>query len=240
MTPTKWFRAPRARSSSPFPPVGAALLLALCPLGTFAEPPAPAGAPADALAADGPIVLPAPKSFEAAVKLVEDAVGVKGGTIDSHAAPIPFAEGRAFAVDPRITERLLTGSHSIFRKAGLFLFRYERSFGLAGEKDLVGLLATADPRAVIRRMGTAGPKRGVTNAQIVSWLSALEREEAFELFEIGPDYVAGKFLRPPKNPEAIAKRAAKFAPDLVAGHTNPIAGLTDLVGKHRTLYLIWD
>ncbi|ABS27685.1 DUF4253 domain-containing protein [Anaeromyxobacter sp. Fw109-5] len=239
MTPSKWFRAPRARSSSPIPPVGAALLLALSPLGALAEPAVPAGAP-DAVAVDGPIVLPAPKSFEAAVKLVEDAVGVKGGTIDSDAAPIAFAEGRAFAVDPRVAERLLTGSHSTFRKAGVFLFRYERSFGLEGEKDMVGLLATGDQRAVIRRMGTAGPKRGVTNAQVVSWLSALEREEAFELFEIGPDYVAGKFLRAPKHPEAIARRAAKIAPDLVAGHTNPIAGLTDLIGKHRTLYLIWD
>lgn len=237
MTPSTSFRAPRARSRSSVPALGAALLVALCPLAARGEPGAPAGA---LPASDAPIVLPAPKDFAAAVKLVEDAVGVKGGTIDSEAAPIPFTEGRAFAVDTRTAERLLYGSHSTFRKAGIFLFRYERSFGLAGEKDLVGLLATGDPHVVIRRMGTAGAKRGVTNEQIVSWLAALERDEAFELYEIGPDYVAGKFERAPKNPEAIARKAAKIAPDLVLGHTNPIAGLTDLIGTHRTLYLIWD
>ncbi|WP_242345058.1 DUF4253 domain-containing protein [Anaeromyxobacter terrae] len=218
----------------------AAALLALVPLGAGAEPSTAKAAPAASSAEAEPIVLPAPKGFAAAVKLVEDAVGVKGGQMDSEVAPIPLAEGRAFAVDTRTAERLLAGSHSTFRKAGVYLFRYERSFGLAGEKDLVGLLATADPHAVIRRIGTAGPKRHVTSEQIVAWLSALERDEAFELYEIGADYVAGRFQREPKDPEAIARRAVEIAPDLVAGHTNPIAGLADLIGKHRMLYLIWE
>jgi uncharacterized protein DUF4253 len=223
--------------------LAAAALLAMGPLGARAEPstaPAVEAAPEVAAAEAQPIVLPAPKSFAAAVKLVEDAAGVKGGQIDSEVKPIPLAEGRAFAVDTRTAERLLAGSHTTFRKAGVYLFRYERSFGLAGEKDLVGLLATADPNVVIRRIGTAGPKRGVKTEQIVAWLSTLERDEAFELYEIGADYVAGRFQREPKDPEKIARRAAEIAPDLVAGHSNPIAGLTDLIGKHRMLYLIWE
>lgn len=220
----------RARSHAPRA-IAAAAFLAVLPLAARAAAPARKTAP---------IVLSAPKSFAAAVKLVEGATGVKGGQIDSEAAPIPFSEGRAFAVDTRTAERLLAGSHATFRKAGMYLFRYERSFGLAGEKDLVGLLATADPLTVIRRIGTAGPKRGVKTEQIVAWLRALESEEAFELYEIGPDYLSGRFERAPKDPEAIARRAAEIAPDLVAGHSNPIAGLTDLIGKHRTLYLIWD
>ncbi len=233
-------RAHRARSIT----IAVALCLAL-PLAALAEQPAgdaapPTGDAAPPVGDATPIALPAPKSFAAAVKLVEDAVGVKGGQIDCEAAPIPLSEGRAFAIDTHTAERLLAGSHRTFRKAGMFLFRYERSFGLGGEKDLVGLLATADPHAVIRRIGTSGPKRGVTNEQIVAWLRKLEREEAFELYEIGPDYLSGRFERAPKDPEAIARRAAKIAPDLVAGHSNPIAGLTDLIGKHRTLYLIWD
>lgn len=227
-------RAHRARSIT----FAVALCLALFPPFVLAEQ--PAGGAASAAGDATPIALPAPKSFAAAVKLVEDAVGVKGGQIDSDAALIPLSEGRAFAIDTRTAERLLAGSHRTFRKAGMFLFRYERSFGLAEDKDLVGLLATADPHTVIRRIGTAGPKRGVTTEQIVAWLRALERVEAFELYEIGPDYLSGRFERAPKDPEAIARRAAKIAPDLVAGHTNPIAGLTDLIGKHRTLYLIWD
>lgn len=229
MQPTRC-TSDRSRSSARRALVAAALL-ALLPGAARAETPANEATP---------IVLPAPKDFTAAVKLVEEAVGVKGGQIDNEGAPIPLSEGRAFAIDTRTAGRLLAGSHATFRKAGVYLFRYERSFGLGDDKDLVGLLATADPLAVIRRIGTAGPKRGVTNEQIVAWLRALEREEAFELYEIGPDYLSGHFERTPKNPEAIARRAAKIAPDLVAGHTNPIAGLTDLIGKHQTLYLIWD
>ena len=42
---------------------------------------------------------------------------------------------------------------------------------------------------------------------------------------VGADYVAGKFDRKPENATAIARRAAKFAPELVKGHTDPIAGM---------------
>ncbi len=168
---------------------------------------------------------------------IESATGAKGGAID--AGKIPLSEGRSFELDGKIAERLLAGSHAAFRKAGLYLFRYERSFGVAGEKDKVALLATADRGAVIRRIGTASPKDGLTSDKIVSWLDALAKDEPFELWEIGVDYVAGKFERTPKDPAAIARRSAEFAPDLVAARASTLALLVEEIRVNRTLYLIW-
>src|SRR5690242_14205095 len=116
-------------------------------------------APAPLRAADAPrgsarepLVLAAPADFAAAAAAVEKATGVKGEKVPF--GEVPLAEGRSFSVDPAIAERLLEGSHGAFRKAGFYLFRYERSYGMAGEKDRLGLLATADRGAVIRRVGT--------------------------------------------------------------------------------------
>ena len=111
-------------------------------------------------------------------------------------------------VPGRTAERLLDGSHTAFRKAGLYLFRLERAFGLAGEKDPLVLLATADRNAVVRRVGTGSPRDGVTTEKVVAWLDALAKEEPFELTEVGTDYVAGRFEGTPKDPMSVAKRCA--------------------------------
>ncbi len=195
-----------------------------------------AAPPADA--AQGPIALAAPKDLEGAVAAIEKATGAKAGAIvPASGTSIPLAEGRSFALDSRTAERLLTGSHAAFRAAGLYLFRYERNFGL--EKDRVAVLATGDRDAVIRRMGTSGHRLGVSGEQIAAWLNALEKEEPLQVDEIGADFVAGRFARTPKDPIAVAKRVAQFAPDLVTGHKDPIAGLADFISR-GVLLLIWD
>lgn len=222
----------------------AACLLAAAPGAARAEalqaapPAAPAAAPPAVPAA--PIALEAPATLDAAVVALERVTGTKGVRLHGRSASVPAAEGRSFEVDARTAARLLAGSHETFRKAGLFLFRYERAFGIGDEKDQLGVLATADWRAVVRRMGTAGAAGGVTSERIVSWLEALQRDEPFELTEVGVDYVAGRFATAPKDPTALARRVAEFAPDLVRGHKDPIAGLADLIGREQALYLIWD
>lgn len=194
----------------------------------------------DGAAAVQPITLEAPANLGAAVAALERATGSKRARLHGRSASVPASEGRTFEVDPKTAGRLLAGSREPFRKAGLFLFRHERGFGIADEKDHVAVLATTDWRAVVRRMGTAGASRGVTSERVVAWLEALHTEEPFEVSEVGVDYVAGRFLKAPKDPTAIARRVAEFAPDLVRGHKDPIAGLADLVGREQVLYLIWD
>jgi hypothetical protein len=219
-----------------------ALALIAC---ACASTPPPATSPADAAdpgagrRADA-IVLPAPEHFRGAVDALEHATGVEGERIESAGPEIPLESGRSFAVDANVAERLLAGSHTTFRKAGFYLFRYQRSYGLPGEKDHVGLLATADPEVVIRQIGTAGPRRGVGAEQIIAWLRAMGSEEPFELSEIGTDYLAGTFARAPKDPAAIARRSVEIAPDLVGYRANNIELLAEEIRVNRTLYLIWD
>ncbi len=192
---------------------------------------------AKAAPAAAPIALAAPKDFATAVQAIEAATGVKGEKL--RFGNVPLEDGRSFAVEPRTAERLLAGSHAAFRKAGLYLFRYERSYGMPGEKDHIGLLKTPDRSVVIRRVGTAGPKAQPTSEKVVAWLDALAKDDPFDLWEIGTDYIAGRFERAPKDPMAMAKRCAAFAPDLVAGRASTLELLAHEIASSRTLYLIW-
>lgn len=203
--------------------------------------PAAAGAPAKgAKDVRTPISLPAPRSFAEAVAAVEKATGAKGAAIETEGDPVPVEKGRSFEVPSRTAERLLAGSHARFLKAGFYLFRHERAFGVAGEKDRIGLVNTADRGEVIRLMGTGGSRKAsVTADQIVAWLEGLAKEERFELTEIGTDYVYGRFERTPKDPAAVARRCAEFAPDLVAGRASTLDLLAEEIRANRTLYLIW-
>lgn len=201
-------------------------------------------APASGRAADAKkparqaaIVLAAPADFATAVAAVEQATGARAEKFPF--GDVPLAEGRSFGVEPQLAERLLEGSHRVYRKAGLFLFRYERSFGMAGEKDRLGLLKTADHRAVVRRVGTGQAHHDLGSEKVVAWLDALAKDEPFELWEVGADYVAGRFESTPKDPEAVAKRCAEFAPDLVAGRASTLELLAHEIKGNRTLYLIW-
>ncbi len=191
--------------------------------------------------ADASLALARPDSFAAAVSAIERATGATGERFDLPSGKsVPLTEGRSFALDARTASRLLAGSHTAYRRAGYYLFRYDRGFGIPGEKDLVGLLATSDPDVVIRKIGTAGAHRGVTTDQIIAFLHSLEKEESFEVLEVGSDFISGRFERMPRDTPAIVRRVVQFAPDLVKGHSDPTSGLTDLIGRKRTLYLIWD
>lgn len=206
----------------------AVVLAAAAPLPSVAAPPAQPGSP---------IALGRPRSFAGAVAALERATGARAEPLVTQGGEVPRGEGSSFPVESRTAERILAGSHAAFREAGLYLFRLERGFGM--EKDRLALLATADRAAVLRRVGTAGARQGVGTERVIAWLDELARTEPFDLTEIGADYVAGRFVRTPKDAAGIARRSAELAPDLVAGRASTLALLAEEIRANRTLYLIW-
>jgi hypothetical protein len=201
---------------------------------------APSPAPAKGTQKAGaPIVLGTPKSFAAAVAAIEKATGAKGADLELQGKPLLADEGRSFRIEGHVATRLIEGSHTPFLKAGLYLFRHERNFGMGGGLDVVGLIKTTDRDALIRRVGTADPAKKATTDQIIAFLGALEKDAPFALEEIGEDFVAGHFTAVPKDPVSIAQRCAEFAPELIKGSGRAIDYLAEEIKANRTLYLIW-
>jgi hypothetical protein len=219
-------------------PIARRCAIALAAVAALLQAPA-AGAAVKAVRVKPPIALAAPKSLEAAVAAIEKATGTRSAPLQLGGTAIPTAEGRTFPMEGKVATRLLEGSHATFLKAGLYLFRYERSFGMGGDRDHIALLATTDPDAVVRKIGTRDETTKRTTDQIVEWLGALQKEEPFYLTEAGEDYVAGTFKVVPKDPAAVARRCATFAPELVKGSGSAIDLLTEEIRANRTLYLIW-
>lgn len=186
-----------------------------------------------------PITLPAPASFVAAVAAVEKATGSKATDLELKGNPLPAAEGRAFRMEGHTATLLVEGSHDAFLKAGFYLFRIERAFGMGGGQDIVALVPGTDRASLLRRVGTADPHQHLGPDQIAEWLAALDKDEPFALTEIGTDYVAGRFKAVPKDPAAVAKRCAEIAPELIKGSGSAIDLLTEEIRANRTLYLIW-
>lgn len=205
-------------------------------LALVAPPLAVAKAPAKA---QGPIVLAAPKSYAAAIQAVEKATGAKAADLELKGNPLPAEEGRSFRVEGHLATRLIAGSHQPFLKAGFYLFRLERSFGMGGGLDLVGLVKATDRDGLIRRVGTADPHGALSTDHLIAWLDALEKDEPFTLDEIGVDYVAGRFTSVPADAAAVARRCAQISPELVKGSGSAIDLLTEEIRSNRTLYLIW-
>jgi hypothetical protein len=198
-----------------------------------------AGAAVEAGRPKPPIVLAAPKNLDAAVAAISKATGATAEPLELSGTRVKATEGRSFTIDGKVATRLLEGSHATYLKAGLYLFRYERSFGMAGAHDHVALLATTNPSAVVRKIGTHDATTKHTTEQIVEWLAALDKDEPFFLNEIGEDFVAGTFKAIPKDPAAVARRCAEIAPELVKGSGSAIDLLTEEIKVNRTLYLIW-
>ncbi|MGB8930337.1 MAG: DUF4253 domain-containing protein [Anaeromyxobacteraceae bacterium] len=217
---------------------GARSALALTALSALLVAPTPATA-AKAPAAKPTIALATPRSFAAAVAAIEKATGSKEMDLELKGNPLPAGEGRAFRMDGKVATRLVDGSHAPFLKAGLYLFRLERSFGMGGGLDTVALVKTTDRDALIRRVGTSDMHGKLSSDQIVEWLAALEKDEPFSLNEIGVDFVAGHFDVAPKDPAAVARRCAEISPELTKGSGSAIDLLTEEIRSNRTLYLIW-
>jgi hypothetical protein len=187
-----------------------------------------------------PIVVPAATTLDAASAAIEKATGAKAAKLELDADDVPLAEGRSFALAPAVAERLLAGSHAPLRKAGLYLFRYERGFGMDGGKDQVALLAAADQDAVIRRVGTSGARRGVTPDKVIAWLHALAKDEPYAVVEVAADELLVRLDRAPRDPLALAKRAAEIAPDLLAAGSVSLEELADEIRESGTIKLLWD
>lgn len=197
------------------------------------------GRPPKAVDPDAAIVLPVPRSFDAAVEAVAAVTGSRPSDLELGGRILLASEGRAFASAGHLGTLLIAGSHEPYLQAGYYLFRLERSFGLGGSSDVLALVATTDREALVRRVGTSDPTGKASTEAIVAWLAALEKDEPFVLDEIGSDYLAGRFKRTPKDPAAVARRCAEIAPELVKGHENMLALLAEEIRANRTLYLIW-
>ena len=150
---------------------------------------------------------------------------------------IPGAAG--FRVGHRRADDQLDEWNAKYYSRGVFVFRYENTFGYSGRDALI-LLPTTDKFAVLRAAGTNGVNYDILNRQIIRWLRRLDRTHPFVLTEAGIDTAAGRFVRPVEDPDRLAKQMYRFCPDIVDQGTGTVPALARELERTQTLYLWWD
>jgi hypothetical protein len=172
------------------------------------------------------------KSFQAAVAAFSEEDGVRRAKVEG----LPGAVG--FRVDHKQAERHLTRWNERYRERGAFVLRYDDTFGYGG-RDAILLLPTRDDLEAVDAAGTDGVNWDISHERVVAWLRDLMRTHPFVVTGAGIDFVAGSFVKPPKDALALAKKMYRFCPDIVDQGTETVPALAKEL-ERGTLYLWWD
>jgi hypothetical protein len=108
------------------------------------------------------------------------------------------------------------------------------------DKHDVAILPTLDPYAILGVFQTDGANYGIHTGDLVEWLRKLERTDPFELLEISLDMLRARFQRPPRDPDALARRIYAFCPDIVDQGVRTVEALAADLQTNQELYLWWD
>jgi ankyrin repeat protein len=111
---------------------------------------------------------------------------------------------------------------------------------LFGGATTLLLFPTKDKYAVIRACGTDGGMCDVGTREIVAWLKKLEKKEPFELLGCGQDFIAGRFLKRPRNARQLANKIHTFCPDVVEQGSGTVSRLADELARTQRFVLWWD
>jgi hypothetical protein len=145
-----------------------------------------------------------------------------------------------FRVAHRAVEDRLDEWRARYLLRGVYVVRYDDTFGYGAGRDAILLLPTRDQFEVVRAVGTNGLNYEIGNARVLRWLRDLHRTHPFVVTEAGLDYVAGRFARPVRDPGRLARRFFRFCPDIVWQGTDTVAALADELRASQTLYCWWD
>ena len=150
---------------------------------------------------------------------------------------IPGAAG--FRVDHDRADEQLEQWNSEYRRRGVFVLRFEDTYGYGGRDALI-LFPTIDQFEVVRAVATNGLNYDIYNRQVLRWLRQLDRTHPFVLTEAGIDFVAGRFVEPVTDADRLARWMYRICPDIVDQGTGSVAALARELEETQSLYLWWD
>jgi hypothetical protein len=189
-----------------------------------------------------PLDLNVPSDFPGAVRALEGlADGVAGPLmVRDTLGVLRKASGASIAVSAQRADSLIAGVQRAFLARGFFLFRHESNYGLNGKPDQLALVPMWDQYRVVKTVGTSSERLDISNAELIEWLRALERDAPFVLTGIGGDHVEGRFIGVLSDADAMARRLYEFCPDIVNQGTGSVSGLASELRRRKGFSCWWD
>ncbi len=141
-----------------------------------------------------------------------------------------------FSVRARNSDEMMDSCRASLRARGYLIFKSQKGYGSL--PDIVTVIKGNNSYDVLKIQGTEAPNYNIDTKAIIAWLKSRQQEESFVVSGAGPDWLEGRFIKPPKNLLSLARKIAAFSPDALSHGT--AEQLVERMERNNSFYLVWD
>jgi hypothetical protein len=143
-----------------------------------------------------------------------------------------------FSVHTTRAETVISDFSDTLRKQGFLIFTSEQNFGTV--PDVVTVIKGTSQYDILMVQRTEGMNYKLSTAAIVKWLKARQKRYPFAITGAGPDWVAARFIKPPKDMKVFAREIHAFAPDVLSQGEKSITKMAQQMKQSNSFYLWWE
>jgi hypothetical protein len=143
-----------------------------------------------------------------------------------------------FSIHTTKADDIMEKFRASFRSRGYLIFRSHRGYGAL--PDIVTVIKGNNSYDILKVQGTEGINYNLDTKAIITWLKAHQRDASFMIIGAGPDWLEARFIKPPRNMRAFAKKVSAFAPDVLTRDTRSVEKLSESMQKTNGFNLAWE
>jgi hypothetical protein len=143
-----------------------------------------------------------------------------------------------FSVRTAQAEEIIAGLSPSFRSQGYLVFRSQQNYGSV--PDVITVVRGNNSYDILLIQKTESPRHNIDTQKIIRWLREQQKLGTFVITGAGADWLEARFIKPPRNMTAFARKVAVFAPDVLAENRGAIERLVDTMTRTNGFTLWWD
>jgi hypothetical protein len=143
-----------------------------------------------------------------------------------------------FSVHTKRTDDLINFYRESLHAKGYLIFRSQRSYGKMN--DIVTVVRGRTTYDILKMQRTEAPNYHLDTTEIIAWLKKRQMEASFVVTGAGPDWLETRFVQPPGNMMALAKKVIAFAPDVLERDHQTADKVAEMMNEMNGFLLVWD
>ncbi len=143
-----------------------------------------------------------------------------------------------FSVRTGKAAEIISGLSPTFRSQGFLIFKSQQNYGTV--PDMVTVVRGNSSYDILLIQKTEAPRRHLDTRAIIKWLKEQQKTANFVITGAGADWLEARFVKPPKNMSAFARKVAAFAPDVLAENKGILEKLVETMDRTKGFSLWWD
>lgn len=143
-----------------------------------------------------------------------------------------------FSVRTRLADDVISDLAAPLRSRGFLVFRSGQNFG--NVPDIVTVVRGSSSYDILEIQHTESVHYHLDTDAIIKWLRQQQTHCGFVITGAGADWVEARFVRPPRDMKAFARRIAAFAPDVLREGSFTVDKLAAWMKETNGFRLVWD